>query len=110
MTTKIRHGALVIVHRGPYKDPRRVRVYSVEKNRLRNLVYITLPSGCGVSTPRSNVRLAADQTETKAMLTKRLRNEIASAPAIGVPIARVALLRKQLNAVTGEVMPRLVVC
>ncbi len=105
MTTKIRHGALVIVHRGPYKDPRRVRVYSVEKSRFGDRVYITLTNGCGVSTPRSNVRLAVDQTETKAMLTRRLRNEIASAPFIGVSIARIALLRKQLNAVTGEVTP-----
>lgn len=105
MTTKIRHGSLVIVHRGPYKDPRRVRVYSVEKNRLRNLVYITLRSGCGVSTPRSNVRLAVDQTETKAMLTKRLRREIASAPAIGAPLGYIEARQKQLNAVTGEVRP-----
>jgi hypothetical protein len=80
-------------------------VYSVEKNRLRNLVYITLRSGCGVSTPRSNVRLAVDQTETKAMLTKRLRREISSAPASGMSIYRVEALQRELHAVTGEVKP-----
>ena len=105
MTTKIRHGALVIVHRGPYKDPRRVRVYSVEKSRFGDRVYVTMRSGCGVSTPRSNVRLAVDQTETKAMLTKRLRREISSAPASGISIYRVEALQRELNAVTGEEKP-----
>jgi ribosomal protein L24 len=57
---RIQRGSWVIVHRGFYKNPRRVRVYTVDPRE--NRVYVELPSGSGVSTPRSNVRLASDQT------------------------------------------------
>ena len=100
--SKIRVGSLVIVHRGPYKSPRRVRVYSIEHNRLRHLIYVTLTGGAGVSTPRSNVRLATDQKEPKDMLVKRLSRDLSSWQACGAPIARIQLIRKQLNTINQE--------